>query len=199
MCRGERERKPPPFPLMRRRQLTSMSDDDLIIELSRLNSAAMDVLVERHQRAVWGLAMRVLNDEHAAKDIAQNVFINLWRRAAQYESSRGSVRSWLLGATRNAAIDELRRSERQLRGPVTSPEQMPEFGRGEAASPSTTDALAGLPLEQQRVLWMAVYGGYTHFEIAELLNVPLGTVKSRMRLGMEKLKTQMEVSDALPL
>lgn len=169
-------------------RLHKLSDDDLMKRIGRQDTRAMELLMERHQRVVYALAMRMLQDSQSAEDVAQAVFLNLWRKAGQYSPGRGSVRTWLLGSTRNAAIDEMRRNERQLRGSVTYDGDVPETMNEQTIEGSTLEPLDSLPSEQRQVVWMAVYGGYTHVEISDMLSLPLGTVKSRMRLGLQRLR-----------
>lgn len=141
--------------------------------------------------------MRVLGDAARAEDAVQDAFMSLWNHAASFDPARGSLRAWLLTSVRNRCIDYLRgrgtreRLERELQPDVAysaSPASDP--WREVALSLERTavrDGMATLPAEQRQVIEMAYFGGYSHSEIADMTSLPLGTVKGRMRLGLEKL------------
>ncbi|TMF37708.1 MAG: sigma-70 family RNA polymerase sigma factor [Chloroflexi bacterium] len=148
----------------------------------------------------YGVAIRVLGDPGRAEDAVQDAFMNVWNHAANFDAERGSLRAWLLTSVRNRCIDYLRgrggreRKELELVGDLE-----PEAAY--ALSPSdpwrevslsleraaVRDAMASLPVEQRQVIEMAYFGGYSHNEISDMTRVPLGTVKGRMRLGLEKM------------
>jgi len=148
----------------------------------------------------YGVAIRVLGDPGRAEDAVQDAFMNVWNHAANFDAERGSLRAWLLTSVRNRCIDYLRgrggreRKELELVGDL-----QPEAAY--ALSPSdpwrevslsleraaVRDAMASLPVEQRQVIEMAYFGGYSHNEISDMTRVPLGTVKGRMRLGLEKM------------
>lgn len=143
----------------------------------------------------------MLGSHELAEDAVQEAYIGLWRAAARYDSARGPVRSWLLGIVRNRSIDILRRvgvDERRLitiagfedRFAESEESETDLIRREEAARVQT--ALATLPPDQRRVLELAYYGGWTQAEIAEQFDMPLGTVKSRVRLGLEKLRSALD-------
>ena len=148
----------------------------------------------------YGVAITVLGDPGRAEDAVQDAFMNVWNHAANFDAERGSLRAWLLTSVRNRCIDYLRgrggreRKELELVGDLE-----PEAAY--ALSPSdpwrevslsleraaVRDAMASLPVEQRQVIEMAYFGGYSHNEISDMTRVPLGTVKGRMRLGLEKM------------
>jgi RNA polymerase sigma-70 factor (ECF subfamily) len=161
---------------------------------------AFAVVYDRHGGAAYSLAYRIVGDRGTAEDVTQEAFLSVWRSGARYDRARGSVRTWLLGIVRNRAIDFLRRE-------VAQPPKLSfaQDARVEGSSPERTDsealrrdaarkvhgALSVLPADQMRVIELAYFGGLTHSEIAGILSMPLGTVKSRMRLGMEKIRTRL--------
>jgi RNA polymerase sigma-70 factor (ECF subfamily) len=180
--------------------LQRLADEDLMPLVEAKNSDAFGIVYDRHGGAAYSLAYRMVGDRSAAEDITQEAFISLWRTGARYDRARGSVRTWLLGIVRNRAIDLLRRGvlqaptltfdeEMQEKRP-SSEETDTEALRRDAAR-QVRGALSVLPSDQMRVIELAYFGGLTHSEIAETLDMPLGTVKGRMRLAMDKIRGQL--------
>ncbi|MCA1671032.1 MAG: sigma-70 family RNA polymerase sigma factor [Actinobacteria bacterium] len=181
--------------------LARLTDEELVRGIARVEPAAFDVLYRRHGAAAFALARRMLGSQARAEDAVQEAFISLWRTARRYDSARGSVRSWLLGIVRNRSIDVLRGLDVHQRRRI----EMENF-EGRVAAPHETEAdvvrreqarrvqsaLATLPRDQRRVLELAYFGGWTQTEIAEHLELPLGTVKSRTRLGLKKLRCGLD-------
>jgi RNA polymerase sigma-70 factor (ECF subfamily) len=135
-----------------------------------------------------------------AEDITQEAFLSIWRSRLRYDRARGSVRTWVLGIVHNRGIDALRRSNvhdrrRETLDGVEERHEAPERTDVEAArreeARTVRSALETLPEEQRRTLELAYFGGFSHSQIAELLGMPIGTVKGRMRLGLEKLRVQL--------
>lgn len=159
---------------------------------------AFEVFYDRHGGAAYSLAYRILGDRQAAEDVTQEALLSIWRSGARYDRARGSVRGWTLGIVRNRAIDALRREAARPQKPSFDPsellEQRPAEARTEAealrreSARELRGALSDLPDEQLRVIELAFFGGFSHSEIAEMLNEPLGTIKGRMRLGMDKVR-----------
>lgn len=158
---------------------------------------AFEVIFDRHAGAAFSLAYRMCGRRAMAEDVVQEAFLSLWRSGARYERSRGSVRSWVLGVVHNRAIDafrrELSKDSRDLRESELA-ERMPgplltdtEVERRDDAR-QVRGALGELPADQRRVIELAYFGGFSHREIAEMLALPPGTVKGRMRLGLSKLR-----------
>ena len=162
---------------------------------------AFEVFYDRHGGVAYSLAYRVVGERGAAEDVVQEAFISIWRSGARYDAARGSVRTWMLGIVRNRAIDVLR--SKAGRAPKLDfdddavLEQRPaaEQTEGEALRRETAGEVRGaleeLPGDQSKVIALAYFGGFSHSEIAAMLGVPLGTVKGRMRLGLEKVRGQL--------
>jgi RNA polymerase sigma-70 factor (ECF subfamily) len=157
---------------------------------------AFALLYERHVHAAAALATQMCARRAIAEEVVQEAFLSFWRSRRLFDRSRGSVRAWVLGMVRNRAIDVLRQgvahrvageSDRGLEDLLQARELTDgEVGRRERAR-ELLAALGGLPPEQSRVITLAYYGGYTHTEIATMLDTPIGTVKGRMRLGLRKM------------
>lgn len=181
-----------------------ISDEALIARLAQGDLAALDHLYGRYARPVFSLALRVLGDSADAEEATQDVFERLWRYAPSFDPDRGRFGSWLLGMTHHVAVDRLRK--RQRRPHTMSGEAAETATRmlsDTAADVSATTlrsleaeqvrrALRSLPAEQQQAIELAYFGGLSHLEIAARLGDPLGTVKARIRRGMERLRSALE-------
>lgn len=178
---------------------TQVRDEQLVRTMAEGDENALGALWDRHARTVYSLAHRILRDPGWAEEVVQDVFVRLWSDPRKYDPSRGELRPWLLTVTHHAAVDGLR----GRRGTATNRETGPEslefmpFG-GEDPSESASNslraesvriALLELPSEQREVMEMVYFGGFTQRETAEKTGQPLGTVKSRLRLGMQKLRS----------
>ena len=180
----------------RGRRHLSLADEDLISLVENGEAKAFVALYDRHSRAAYSLAYRMMGERQAAEDLAQDAFIKVWRAAASYRPDRGSVRTWVLSIVHNRGIDQIRsqasRRRTQDKIEASAPKSQPSEAFAETWRNSQRDqvreALRALPPEQSRILELAYLSDHTHVEISELLNVPLGTVKSRMRLGLQKLR-----------
>jgi RNA polymerase sigma-70 factor, ECF subfamily len=180
--------------------LRSLADEDLMQLMRRGQAAAFEVIYERHSQAAYSLAYRMAGSRGVAEDVVQEAFLNIWRSGARYERTRGSVRTWVLGIVHHRAIDQLRRSsvhdkrrasDEGLEERLESGERTDnEVARREEAA-SIRSAMDTLPADQSHVIELAYFGGFTHTEIAGILEAPVGTVKGRMRLGLEKLRNQL--------
>jgi RNA polymerase sigma-70 factor, ECF subfamily len=180
--------------------LRMLADEELMQLVGEDDSAAFAIVYERHAEAACSLAFRMCGKRAAAEDVVQEAFLSLWRSAAGYDPLRGSVRTWVLGIVHHRAIDALRRGVVRDRGLVSDEgieEQFEaaertdlEVGRRDEAR-EVRAALEGLPPEQSRVIELAYYGGLTHSEIAAMLDTPVGTIKGRMRLGLQKMRSQL--------
>ena len=184
-------------------RLRGLADEELMLHVARGDAEAFDLVYERHADAAFSLAYRISGSRVAAEEVAQDAFLALWRNGGRYEPSRGSVRNWILGIVHNRAIDSLRRAVRHesrragdegLAERLVAPERTEvEVGRRQEAG-TIRNLLTDLPPDQRRVIELAYFAGFTHTEIADMLTIPVGTVKGRMRLGLEKLRSRMEMS-----
>ena len=182
------------------RQYLILADEDLISLVEASDSEAFATLYDRHNRAAFSLAYRMMGDRQAAEDLAQDAFLKVWRGAGSYRAERGSVRTWILSIVHNRGIDQLRshasRRRTQDRIEASAPRSQPSEAFAETWRNSQRDqireALNTLPAEQLKILELAYFSGYTHVEISKLLSLPLGTVKGRMRLGLKKIRNFFE-------
>ncbi len=178
--------------------------DDLLMErLAEGDSRALEQLYDRYHVLVYSVALRVVRDEMLAEDIVQEVFLRLWRRPQAFDPARGRLLSWLMSVTRNRAIDEVRRVSRRVRVEDRRPDAadaLQSTDRLDAPELAATinserrevrDALATLPPPQRQVLELAYFEGLTQTEIAERTGAPLGTVKTRTRLAMDRLRQRL--------
>jgi RNA polymerase sigma-70 factor, ECF subfamily len=184
-----------------------LADEDLMQLVQRAEASAFEVVYDRHSGAAFSLAYRMCGARQLAEEVVQEAFLSIWRSGARYDRHRGSVRTWILGITHHRAIDALRRGVVQDRHRA-SDEGIEE--RFEATDRTDVEvarraealeirgALDVLPDEQRRAIELAYYGGFTQSEIAEMLGIPIGTVKGRMRLGMEKMRDRLEPAEVLP-
>ncbi len=182
------------------RGAVASEDARLVARLAGGDELALAALYRRYGRYVYGLAFHMTWDAGAGEEITQDVFVRLWRSAGSYRPERASVETWIMRIARNRAIDELRR--RRARGaqvvPSTDEGSMLAIADGKAdveggivdeeRRGAVRAALGSLPVEQRQVIELAFFHGHTHTQIAGLLGEPVGTVKTRIRLGMQKLR-----------
>jgi len=176
------------------------ADEDLISLAATSDAEAFAALYDRHARSAYSLAYRMMGEKQAAEDIAQDAFLKVWRSAESYRAQRGSVRTWILSIIHNRAIDQLRSmaSRRRMQDKVEAsvPRSQPSEAFSEiwrnSQREQVREALGALPPEQLKILELAYFSGYTHVEIAELLGLPLGTIKGRMRLGLKKMRERFD-------
>lgn len=168
-------------------------------QLKRGESTAIEAMYDQYGRLAYGLAFRILTERGAAEDVVQDAFVSVWRNARSFDPSRGSLRNWLLSIVRNRAIDRLRGSARsrsdqqlELADPVADVPDAWQTVAMDLERKQIREGFLELPDSQRQTLEMAYFGGLSHVEIANRLQVPLGTVKSRMRLGLEKMRTFLE-------
>src|SRR4051795_607673 len=186
---------------MRASKAERLADEELMPLIGEKNPDAFEVFYDRHGGVAYSLAYRIVGERGAAEDVTQEAFISIWRSGTRYDAARGSVRTWMLGIVRNRAIDALR--SRAGRAPKldfdddSRLEHRPaaEHTESEALERETAQEVRGaldeLPGEQAKVIQLAYFGGFSHSEIAGMLGVPLGTVKGRMRLGLEKIRGEL--------
>jgi RNA polymerase sigma-70 factor (ECF subfamily) len=181
----------------RQADIRVLADEELMQLVRQGETRAFEVIFDRHSGAAFSLAYRMCGRRAMAEDVLQEAFVSLWRSGARYDATRGSVRTWVLSVVRNRAIDAFRREDakggRDV-GDEGAAERMP--------SPELTDteverrdearqirkALGELPPDQRQVIELAYFGGFSHSQIADLLALPSGTVKGRMRLGLTKMR-----------
>jgi RNA polymerase sigma-70 factor (ECF subfamily) len=181
--------------------LQRLADEDLMPLVERKDPNAFEIVYDRHGGAAYSLAYRIVGDRGVAEDVAQEAFLSVWRSGARFDRTRGSVRTWLLGVVRNRAIDVLRRDAGRAPAISLELDSVPE--QESRAEPTDAEALrrdtarevrgvlSELPEDQVKVVQLAYFGGLTHSEIAEVLGMPLGTVKGRMRLAMDKMRAKL--------
>ena len=174
-------------------QPLATSDESLIALVAGGDHAALGTLYDRHGRRAYGLALRVIRDRHLAEDALQQAFLDVWRTAGRVAEG-SSVKTWLLMLTHRRAVDLVRREQRRSRAIVDSSEPEAALaGEDEALERLEAErvraALATIPARERQLLELAYYGGLTQTELAERLEVPLGTVKSRMFAGLSRLRT----------
>ncbi len=179
-------------------------DDETLIRLiAGSQSDALGELYDRYSRLVFGMARNALGDQGLAEEITQDVFLRIWNKASTYQAVQGKVVSWIAGIARNRAIDVFRHQKSLPDGNSLSLEELPLFDPPDSLNVEqeiesklkerrVQQALFQLPIEQREALALAYFRGYTHEEAAEALGQPLGTVKTRIRLGMQKLREILE-------
>ena len=180
----------------RKREYLLLADEDLISLVAEGDAGAFATLYDRHARAAYSLAYRMMGEPQAAEDLLQDALLKVWRGAASYRAERGSVRTWTLSVVHNRGIDRLRSQASRRRAHEKVEAEAPAVQPSEAFSEAwantrreqVREALDTLPPEQLKILELAYFSGYTHQQIAELLGLPLGTVKGRMRLGLKKMR-----------
>ncbi len=177
--------------------IASLADEEVMHLVKEGDPRAFELLYDRHGGASFSLAYRMVGNRVTAEDISQEAFLSIWRSRARYQPERGSVRTWVLGIVHHRAIDALRRNlvHDRRRASAEGIEERHEareltdveVHRREDAR-QVRAALESLPEDQSRVIQLGYFGGYSHSQIAEMLEMPIGTVKGRMRLGLEKLR-----------
>ena len=177
-----------------------LADEELMQAVQAGDPMAFETIYDRHGGAAFSLAYRIVGTRSAAEDATQDAFLAIWRSRVRYQRDRGSVRSWILGIVHNRTIDALRRNqvhatrradaegieEREAAAELTDVEA---FRRDEQRR--VRAAIETLPEAQVKVIELAYFGGFTHRQIAEMLHEPVGTVKGRMRLGLDKLRREL--------
>jgi RNA polymerase sigma-70 factor (ECF subfamily) len=180
--------------------IRDLADEEVMQLVQHGDPRAFELLYDRHGGAAYSLAYRIVGKQAAAEDVVQEALLSIWRSRLRYDQTRGSVRTWILGIVHNRAIDGIRRSSlhdrrRESLDVVEERFEARERTDVEAArrdeARSVRGALETLPAEQRRALELAYFGGFTQTQIADLTGEPVGTVKGRMRLGLEKMRRQL--------
>jgi RNA polymerase sigma-70 factor, ECF subfamily len=180
-----------------------LSDEALMVRVARRDSCALEMLYNRYRALALGLGLKVLGDRASAEEVVQEAFWRVWQRAKTYHNARGQFAPWLLSIVHHLAIDEMRK--RNARPPLTSTDledqsvrDLPDLGADVAATAFTNiageqvrAAMSRLPEPQRHVLELAYFYGLTHQEISQKLGEPLGTVHTRTRLALLKLREQL--------
>ena len=181
-------------------EISSLADEDLMALVCDGDPRAFEALYDRHSGAAFSLAYRMVGNRGVAEDISQEAFLSIWRSRLRYRADRGSVRTWVLGIVHHRTIDALRRNQVHDRRRASAEgleerQEAPELTDVEVArrdeARQVRSAIATLPDDQSRVIELSYFGGFTHTQIAEMLEQPVGTVKGRMRLGLEKLRREL--------
>ena len=177
---------------------TTPTDGQLLEAIARGDESSLAALYDRYHSLAFGLALRVLNDRGRAEDVVQDAFLAVWRKAGSYAEARGSVKTWLATIARNRAIDIVRgrrESDSDDEAVLLALEDSRPSVLEQVTASLDRDVLrtvvASLPAEQRQAIAMAYFEGLSHSEIAAATGLPLGTVKSRIRLGMQRLKAQL--------
>lgn len=172
------------------------SDEELLAAITRREEGAIAALYDRYGGLAYGLAYRILGERGLAEDVVQDAFLSVWRRAISFQTGRGSVRTWLLSIVHHRAIDRVRGTAGRARQDAP----LDELDRAVSAEDPWREVdtslqrdvlkqgLAALPDSQRQTIELAYFDGYTQHQIAEMMAVPVGTVKGRMRLGLQKLR-----------
>ena len=176
-----------------------LTDDDIVRSISAHSPEGIEALYDRYGGLAHTVALRVLGDRGAAEDVVQEAFLSVWRRGSTYQQGRGSLRSWICTIVRNRAIDRLRgdrhrtRLDTSMEGQSIEPAISDPWAAValELSGEEVRKALADLPAEQRQTIELAYYGGYSQSEIATAMEVPLGTVKGRVRIALDKLRTSL--------
>jgi RNA polymerase sigma-70 factor (ECF subfamily) len=180
-----------------------LNDESILAGLAAGDTEAGRLFVRRFQARVYGVAVGILRDRAAAEDVAQETFVRAWRHADAFDARRGTVSAWLLRITHNLAIDRLRLREPQVVDPsllatLDLVSSGPSVEDAAVTSDTTTEvraALRQLPVEQSRALLLAAFYGHTAEEISRSENIPLGTAKTRIRLGLRRIRSLLVETD----
>ena len=180
--------------------MVALSDESLLAGMADGNQDAAAAFVRRYQARVFGLAMTITGVRAVAEEVAQEAFVKAWRHASTYDARRGRVATWLLTITRNSAVDAVRyRHEDPMDPSLLVAMLSPPRRAGPEDAPDTSlvlrEALAALPQGQREPIVLMTFGGMTAQEIAARYDVPLGTVKTRVRRGLQAMRERLEVRD----
>ncbi len=178
--------------------LREVSDAALVVAIGRWREDALAEAYRRHAGAAFGLACRLLNDRAAAEEVLQEVFLRLWNRPERFDAERGSLRSYLLAQTHGRSVDLLRsdtsRRRREERDAREAPAVATDIEREVidlTVAEQVKEVVAGLPEDERKAVELAYFGGHTYRQVAVLLGAPEGTVKSRIRSGLRRMRQDL--------
>jgi len=177
---------------------TTYSEQELVAMLHQHNERAFEYLYDNYSAALYSIINSIVSEKETANDVLQEVFINIWRKIEFYDASKGRLFTWMLNVARNAAIDKLRsKSYRDSQKNQSFPENVDSNLGGSITQPKGDDIglrkmIAKLKDEQRVLIDLSYFQGFTHEEIAKALNIPLGTVKTRIRSALTKLKIMLQ-------
>ncbi len=181
-----------------RDDLTQLSDAALVVSIGRWREEALAEAYRRHGGAVFGLARRVIRDVGIAEEVVQEVFVRLWTTPDRYDPDRGSLRSWLLAQAHGRSIDRLRsdgarrlREERDAQRTASAGYDLEREAMDLAVAERVSEVMDGLPAPEREALELAYFDGYTYREVAAILDIPEGTIKSRIRAGLKRLRVDL--------
>jgi RNA polymerase sigma-70 factor, ECF subfamily len=176
-------------------EIGEVSDAQLVTSIARYSEVALAEVYRRHGGAVYGLARRVLNSGPEAEDVTQEVFLRLWNQPDRFDATRGTLRSFLLAQAHGRAVDAIRslnsrrlREAKDARRTATADYDMQHEVWDLSLAEKVSEALGSLPVEERRAIELAYFDGRTYVEVAELLQQPEGTIKSRIRNGMRRMR-----------
>ena len=181
-------------------EMANLADEEIMYLVQEGDPRAFELFYDRHSGPAFSLAYRMVGNRTVAEDVSQEAFLSIWRSKLRYQSDRGSVRTWVLGIVHHRAIDALRRNtvHDKRRASAEGIEERFEARERTDVEVARRDealtvraALQDLPDEQCKVIELAYFGGFSHSQIAEQLDMPIGTVKGRMRLGLDKLRKSL--------
>ncbi len=176
-----------------------LDDHTLVDRIVQGDKEALSVLYDRYVRLVYSLSIRIVEKPGVAEEVTQDVFMTLWSRGSSYKSERGPFSAWLLSITHNRSIDELRKSRRQAKLPTVEideafivsaggNDQVPDIVLAQVDREHLLGVMEKIPAAQKQVIFMAYFQGLTQSEISQSMGAPLGTIKTRMRLGLQKMR-----------
>ncbi len=181
------------------------ADAAILRQIVERDPRGVELLYDRYSGVAFALAYRLLGERGSAEDVVQEAFLNVWRQGATYDTRRGTVRTWLLTIVHHRAIDQMRSARSKAGADTVIDDAMPLPAKEDTWTEvvqgleheRVRQAMATLPPEQRLVVDLAYYGGFTHTEIAQRIGIPLGTVKGRMRLALDKLRDLLHVPETV--
>ena len=186
---------------MRMENLREASDAALVVSIGRWREDALAEAYRRHAGAAFALGRRLLNDKEMAEEVLQEVFLRLWNHPDRFDPERGSLRSFLLAQIHGRAVDMIRsessrrrREDRDARQTATNPVDIEREVVVHAVADQVKEVVAGLPVDERKAIELAYFGGHTYRQVAVMLDAPEGTIKSRIRSGLQRMKKTMEAA-----